>query len=143
MTTAIIPFGAFTIPSKRREATCKPALPGGRLAVTRDAASCRLVKDSNGSRRATFHSVSASAVLGAALAAFFATGLGAFVAGLPAGFAGAVCACALNAAVASSIPSSSVFNRRIARSFPLTVFSRALRVLLHRPLPPESYQPAW
>jgi hypothetical protein len=67
-------LGARTIPSSRRVPTCRPALPGGRFAPALAAASCRLVSDSNGSRRETFASdgSGAPAVLaGAVLAAFF------------------------------------------------------------------------
>src|SRR5215467_7073931 len=88
-TTAIMPLGARTIPSRRSVLTCSPALPGGRLAAPLPCEEW-LSKDSNGSRRAAFTSLSAAAGLGA-LAVFSA---GAFaapfflpLADLPADFA--------------------------------------------------------
>jgi len=62
--------------------------------------------------------------------------LAGFVAG-----AGAVCAHSPNPLAASSIPTISVFARRMARSFPLTVFLQAESDPSLHPLP-ESYQPA-
>ena len=108
-TTAIIPFGARTIPSSLSVLTCKPNLPGGRFAGPLFA--WRPSSDSNGSRRACFTSLSVAAgavpgvlgfstVLTARFAgAFFvpalATGLVAFVAGLLVadGIPGFVAAC--------------------------------------------------
>src|SRR6266849_3601320 len=57
-TTAIIPFGARTMPSRRNVLTCKPSLPGGRFGP---GLFCLPIKDSNGSRRACFTSLSAAA----------------------------------------------------------------------------------
>ena len=65
VTTAIIPLADFTMPSRRKDATCRPAFPGGKLAETFAAASWRLVRDSNGSRRATLAS-GAAAITGRA-----------------------------------------------------------------------------
>src|SRR6267154_532826 len=94
-TTAIIPFGARTMPSRRSVLTCKPNLPGGRFSGALPP--CRPSKDSNGSRRACFTSLSAAAgavpgVLGfsTALPARFAGDFvftADFAAGLPAGLA--------------------------------------------------------
>src|SRR5262249_28229991 len=84
------PFGARTIPSRRRVATCKPAFPGGRLAPARAAASWRLVRDSKGSRREALVSDSAGApTLAGAVAAFFGAAdfFAVFAAGFAAGFA--------------------------------------------------------
>ncbi len=94
-TTAIIPFGARTMPSRRSVLTCKPSLPGGRFSGAFPP--CRPSKDSNGSRRACFTSLSAAAgavpgvlgfstVLGGRFTAAFAF----FAAGLAAGLAGAL-----------------------------------------------------
>jgi hypothetical protein len=58
-TTAIMPFGARTIPSSRSVLTCKPNLPGGRFGAPLPA--WRPSSDSNGSRRACFTSLSAAA----------------------------------------------------------------------------------
>src|SRR5271157_5843308 len=155
VTTAIIPFGARTMPSRRSEETCKPALPGGRFLFASAAALSRPTRDSNGSRRATFSSAGAApsagpaaflALLFGAFAAGFAAGLaaGAVVAGFAAGFvagAGLVWANRPFPAAASSIPITSMIARCMARSFLLTVFSQAeLYPLLH--LLPEPYQPA-
>src|SRR6266849_6851870 len=68
-TTAIIPLGARTIPSRRSVLTCRPAFPGGSGPAGPPPCS-RPINDSKGSRLATF--VSFSAVL-APLAAGFAT----------------------------------------------------------------------
>src|SRR5208282_4308272 len=153
-----MPFGARTMPSRRREETCKPALPGGRFLLASAAALSRPTRDSNGSRRATFSSAGAGAapsagaaaallaLLFGALAAGFAAGLaaGAVVAGFAAGFAagaGVVWADRPFPAAASSIPITSMIARCMARSFLLTVFSQAeLNPSLH--LLPEPYQPA-
>ena len=94
-TTAIIPFGARTIPSSRSVLTCKPNLPGGRFGAPLPA--WRPSSDSNGSRLACFTSLSAAAgavpgVLGfsTVLTARFADGFfgPAFVTGLAACAAG-------------------------------------------------------
>src|SRR6266571_1849649 len=80
-TTAIIPFGARTIPSSRSVLTCSPALPGGRFGAA--LAVPWLTKDSKGSRRAAFSSLSAAA-LGAL------SGPAGFSTALPADFAAAL-----------------------------------------------------
>src|SRR5208337_4913382 len=88
VTTAIMPFGARTMPSRRREETCKPALPGGRFLLASAAALSRPTRDSNGSRRATFSSAGAGAAPSAgAAAAFLALLFGALAAGFAAGLA--------------------------------------------------------
>src|SRR5215470_6297536 len=90
-----MPLGARTTPSRRRVATCKPALPGGRFAPALAAASCRLVRDSNGSRRAALDSDSARAAGAppAGAAAFAAARLLAFLrVALLAGLSAAGCA---------------------------------------------------
>ena len=95
------------MPSRRRVPTCKPALPGGRFAPARAAASCRLVSDSNGSRRETLASDGSAVPAGDVLAAFltigFFTGFGAAVAafGAAAGLAGAFGAAACAAGFAA------------------------------------------
>src|SRR5215467_5272771 len=71
-TTAIIPLGARTIPSRRKVLTCNPALPGGRLAAPLPCEE-RLNKDSNGSRRAAFTSLSAAGLGAPAGPAAFST----------------------------------------------------------------------
>src|SRR6202008_1794362 len=108
-----------------------PAFPGGKFAWTLAAASCRLVKDSKGSRRVTLGSGSASA-FGAAAAAFLLVGGVVFAAGLTPCLAGAglVCACVRDTAALSTIPIRSVVSPRMARSFLLTVFSQAASILL-------------
>src|SRR5208283_4589631 len=166
-----MPFGARTMPSRRREETCKPALPGGRFLLASAAALSRPTRDSNGSRRATFSSAGAGAapsagaaaaflaLLFGALAAGFAAGLaagavgagfavclaaGAVVAGFAAGFAagaGVVWADRPFPAAASSIPITSMIARCMARSFLLTVFSQA-ELNPSLHLLPEPYQPA-
>src|SRR5260370_22173953 len=91
-TTAIIPFGARTMPSRRSVLTCKPSLPGGRFAGA--LFNCRPSKDSKGSLRACLTSLSAAAgaepgvaALSTALTAGFAGDLPvAFAAGFAAGF---------------------------------------------------------
>jgi len=67
-------LGARTIPSSRSVPTCKPALPGGRFAPARAAASCRLVSDSNGSRREIFASEGSAVLAGAELDVFLTAG---------------------------------------------------------------------
>src|SRR5208282_4645318 len=103
VTTAIIPFGARTIPSSRSEETCNPALPGGRFLAASAAALSRPTRDSKGSRRATFSSAGAAPSAGAAgafltlvfcvLGAGFGAGLATagLVAGLAAGLAVGAC----------------------------------------------------
>src|SRR5215467_4340916 len=54
-----MPFGARTMPSSRSVPTCRPALPGGRFLAKASCACCRPTRDSNGSRRAIFTSLSA------------------------------------------------------------------------------------
>src|SRR5713226_210903 len=117
-TTAIMPLGAFTTPSRRSVLTCRPALPGGKFFPESPPALSWPISDSNGSRRATFNSDSAGGfepvdgadAFTAFLLAFFAAGLaGAFAAcwagALGAGFAGALvaglaaCGAGFNAAV--------------------------------------------
>src|SRR5579862_2905119 len=127
-----MPFGDFTIPSSRRVPTCNPALPGGRFAPARAAASCRLVSDSNGSRRDTLDSSGAAGELDAAEEASEAVAAAGFCADLVADFfaafgagAGAVWASKLLPAVASINPVTIVMARRMARSSLLTVFSPA------------------
>ena len=91
-TTAIIPFGARTMPSRRSVLTCKPSLPGGRFVGA--LFNCRPSKDSKGSLRACLTSLSAAAgaepgvaALSTALTAGFAGDLPvAFAAGFAAGF---------------------------------------------------------
>ena len=102
-TTAIIPFGARTMPSRRSVLTCKPSLPGGRFAG--DLFNCRPSRDSKGSRRASFTSLSAAAGaepgvarFSTALTAGFAGDLAAafaagFAAGIPAGLPAGLAAC--------------------------------------------------
>jgi len=58
-TTAIIPFGERTMPSRRSVLTCRPSLPGGRFGPP--ALFCLPIKDSNGSRRACLISLAAAA----------------------------------------------------------------------------------
>src|ERR1043166_1005674 len=100
-----MPFGARTMPSSLSVPTCRPALPGGRFFANASCACCRPTKDSNGSRRAIFTSLSTGLfsetvfaagveVLGFAAPVFAAADFAA--AGLPAdwgfavaGFAGA------------------------------------------------------
>src|SRR5947207_13370426 len=93
------------MPSRRNVLTCKPSLPGGRIALV---LVCRPIKDSKGSRRACFNSLSAAAGaepgvarLSTALTAGFAGNLAVafapgfaagFAAGFPAGLPGALAA---------------------------------------------------
>src|SRR5258707_9622592 len=95
-TTAIIPFGARTIPSRRSVLTCSPPLPGGRLETP--LVCDRATKDSKGSRRAALISLSPAALGAPAGPAGFSTvffdGLAAFffacfATALTTGFAGA------------------------------------------------------
>src|SRR5260370_38610065 len=65
-----MPLGALTMPSSRNVPICNPGLPGGKFAAFFAAASCRLVNDSNGSRLATFCSLSAGAAPGVPGVAF-------------------------------------------------------------------------
>src|SRR5205823_3008156 len=106
-TTAIIPLGARTIPSRRNVLTCNPALPGGRFAL--DFPPCvRLSKDSKGSRLAAFTSLSAAGLGAPAGPAAFSTGgLAAlavpfFLPDFPAGFAAAFAGAANGFAVAGA-----------------------------------------
>src|SRR5208337_2749298 len=86
VTTAIMPLGERTMPSRRSEETCKPALPGGKFLLASAAALSRPTRDSNGSRRATFSSAGAAPCAGAA-AAFLALDFGALLAGFAAAVA--------------------------------------------------------
>src|SRR5271165_1982779 len=119
------------MPSSRSVPICSPGLPGGRFAAFFAAASCRLVKDSKGSRRATLVSLSAAPSAGAAAGALVAAFLvlvltDAFAVPVFAGGGvGVVFVCAYKPlpAAASRLATTSVLARRMARSFLLTVFS--------------------
>src|SRR6266849_5207224 len=114
-----MPLGAFTIPSSRSVLTWSPALPGGRAGPPLPC--WRLTRDSKGSRRACFNSLSAAAVrltpegLSTALAGGLAAPLPGrldedlapgFAAGLAAGFA--VCGAALPADVGAGLAGACV-----------------------------------
>src|SRR5271165_1485284 len=119
------------MPSNRSVPICSPGLPGGRFAALLAAASCRVVNDSNGSRRATFVSLpaapSAAAAAGAWVPAFLVLVLAdAFAVPVFAGGGvGVVFVCAYKPlpAAASRLATTSILARRMARSFLLTVFS--------------------
>src|SRR4249920_683062 len=126
-----MPLGALTMPSNRNVPICNPGLPGGKFAAFFAAASCRVVNDSNGSRLATFCSLSAGAAAAVPEVAFGAAVLllvlaAAFAVPVFAGGGvGGVFVCAYKPlpAAASRLATTSVLPRRMARSFLLTVFS--------------------
>src|SRR5258708_5432849 len=129
------------MPSRRNVPTCKPAFPGGKFLARASWACLRPINDSNGSRRASFCSLSAGffsetvlATGAGDFAGFLAVGLavgfaadfvGAFAAGFAAGVAtgllpvvaaGAVCA-RIPGEANSEIPTSNVIRGRIVCSF--------------------------
>src|SRR5260370_8011091 len=93
-TTAIMPFGPFPRPSRRKVLSCSPRIPGGRGPAA--VFPCRPINDSKGSRRACLISLS--------VAAGAEPGVEGFSPPLTAGFPGGFLALAFAAGFAADLP---------------------------------------